>query len=85
MARAANIKIEPIQGKDVVKLLDYKGKFKQKISFLIIPIAIKKHRLLKASMLQDLEKGKRCEIEAINGVVVRFGKKYGVPPPATTR
>lgn len=85
VARAANIKIEPIQGKDVVKLLDYKGKFKQKISFLIIPIAIKKHRLLKASMLQDLEKGKRCEIEAINGVVARFGKKYGVPTPCNDK
>ena len=85
VARAANIKIEPIQGKDVVKLLDYKGKFKQKISFLIIPIAIKKHRLLKASMLQDLEKGKRCEIEAINGVVARFGKKYGVPTPCNNK
>ena len=85
VAKAAQIRIEPIQGKDVVKLLDYKGAFKRKISFFIIPIAMKKHRMLKASMLQDLEKGKRCEIEAINGVVSRYGKKYGVPTPCNDK
>ncbi len=81
VAAAAKIKIEKIQGKDVVKLLDYKGCMKKWISFMIIPIAIKKHRLLKASMLQDLEKGRPCEIDSINGIVVKFGEKYGVPTP----
>ena len=81
VAAAAGIKIEPIQGKDVVKLLDYKGGLKKKISFALIPICIKKHRLLKASMLQDLEKGRKCEIDAINGVVCAYGKKYSVPTP----
>ena len=81
VAAAASIKIEPIQGKDVVKLMNYNGKIKQKISFMIIPLAIKKHRLLKPSMLQDLEKGKRCEIDSINGVVSVYGKKVNVPTP----
>lgn len=85
VANAAKIKIEPIQGKDVVKLLDYHSAFKQKISFLIIPLAIKKHRLLKASMLQDLEKGKKCEIDAINGVVCKYGEKVGFPTPFNDR
>jgi 2-dehydropantoate 2-reductase len=85
VAHAVNIKIEPIQGKDVVKLLDYHSSFKQKISFLIIPLAIRKHRLLKASMLQDLEKGKKCEIDAINGMVCTYGKKAGVPTPFDDR
>ena len=35
----------------------------------------------KASMLQDLEKGKKTEVEMINGFVVDQGKKYGVPTP----
>ncbi len=81
VAKAAGIKIEPVQGKDIVKLLDYKNPVKKKISFILIPIAIKKHRLLKASMLQDLEKGRKCEIDAINGVVCAYGRKYGVPTP----
>ncbi len=75
------IKIEPVQGKDIVKLLDYKGRIKKAISFFIIPIAIRKHALLKASMLQDIEKGKLTEVDAINGVVSAFGRKVGCPTP----
>ncbi|MBQ7596164.1 MAG: 2-dehydropantoate 2-reductase [Clostridia bacterium] len=81
VSRAAGIKIEPVQGKDIVKLLDYNNPVKKKISNMLIPICIKKHRLLKASMLQDLEKGRKCEIDAINGVVCAYGRKYGVPTP----
>lgn len=81
VAAAAGIKIEPVQGKDIVKLLDFKGALKKKITFLIIPAAIKKHALLKASMLQDLEKGKKTEIDFINGIVCAYGRKYGVPTP----
>ncbi|MDR1940668.1 MAG: 2-dehydropantoate 2-reductase [Clostridiales bacterium] len=80
-AAKAGVKIAPIQGKDVAKLLDYKNAVKQKISFLIIPLAMKKHKNIKASMLQDIEKGKKCEIDAINGVVSQYGKKVGVPTP----
>ena len=48
---------------------------------MIIPVAIKKHARLKASMLQDLEHGKATEVDAINGVVSAFGRKVGVPTP----
>ena len=78
---AGNIKIEPVQGKDIVKLLDYKSRLKKAFSFFIIPIAIRKHAKLKASMLQDLEKNKKTEVDAINGVVSAFGRKVGVPTP----
>ena len=82
VANAAKIKVEKIQGKDVVKLLNYKKPgFKKWLSFFIIPIAIKKHRLLKASMLQDLEKGLPCEIDSINGIVCVFGDKFNVETP----
>jgi 2-dehydropantoate 2-reductase len=35
----------------------------------------------KASMLQDIEKGSRTEIDSINGSVVRLGEKYSVRTP----
>ena len=35
----------------------------------------------KASMCQDLENGRRTEIDFINGAVVRLGEKYGIPTP----
>ena len=75
------IRIEPVQGKDIVKLLDYKGSIKKAVSFFIIPIAIRKHAKLKASMLQDIEKGKLTEVDAINGSVSEFGRKVGCPTP----
>ena len=81
VAEAAGIRIAPIQGKDVVRLLNYHNGIKKKIAFLLIPIAIKKHARLKASMLQDLEKGKPCEVDAINGAVCRFGRQYHVATP----
>jgi len=40
-----------------------------------------KHRKLKASMLQDLEKGRPCEIDYINGVVAQAGKRLGIKTP----
>ena len=36
---------------------------------------------LRTSMLQDLERGRRLEYDAINGAVIRFGETVGVPTP----
>jgi 2-dehydropantoate 2-reductase len=36
---------------------------------------------VKTSMLLDLERGKPLEREALNGVVVRYGRAAGVPTP----
>lgn len=81
VCKAGGIRIEPVQGKDIVKLLDYKGGLKRAFSYFIIPIAIRKHALLKASMLQDIEKGKPTEVDAINGAVSAYGRKVGCPTP----
>ena len=82
---ASGIKIEPVQGKDIVKLLDYRNPFKKAVSFFIIPFAIKKHALLKASMLQDIERGKKTEVDSINGAVCAQGRKVGVPTPCNDK
>jgi 2-dehydropantoate 2-reductase len=34
-----------------------------------------------SSMLQDYRAGKKLEVEALNGVVVRLGKELGIPTP----
>lgn len=78
---AGGIKIEPVQGKDAVKLLDYHGPVKKALSLFILPIAIKKHALLKASMLQDIEHGKKTEVDAINGAIAAYGATVGCPTP----
>lgn len=82
VAFAAGIQIGKADGKDAVKYFYYKKDgLWQKITLLFYPAAVKKHKLLKASMLQDLEKGRVCEVDAINGVVCAFGRKYGVATP----
>ncbi len=35
-----------------------------------------------ASMLQDIQRGRKTEIDALNGAVVELGKKYGIATPA---
>ena len=85
VCKKGGIRIEPVQGKDIVKLLDYSHPLKRAFSFFIIPIAIRKHAKLKASMLQDLEKGKLTEVDAINGAVSDYGRRVGYPTPMNDR
>ena len=85
VCETGGIRIEPVQGKDIVKLLNYTNPIKKAFSFFIIPIAIRKHAKLKASMLQDIEKGKLTEVDAINGAVSEYGRKVGCPTPMNDR
>lgn len=85
VGHAAGAEFAPVQGKDITKLFYYKGSFKRAIGTLLIPIAMKKHRDIEPSMLQDLKKGKPCEIDAINGIVCEWGKKCGVATPINDR
>lgn len=85
VSRALGVTVEPVQGHDIVKLFDYKGAFKKKISFMLIPVAMKKHKNLVASMLQDIRSGKQCEIAFINGAVSAQGRKANVPTPFNDR
>jgi 2-dehydropantoate 2-reductase len=39
------------------------------------------HPSFKSSMQRDLERGKRLEVDALAGVVVRLGQKHGIPTP----
>ena len=34
-----------------------------------------------ASMLQDIQRGRKTEIEALNGAIIKLGKQYGVNTP----
>lgn len=81
VGHAAGATFAPVQGKNITALFYYKGAIKRTFSTMLIPIAMKKHRNIEPSMLQDLKKGKACEVDAINGVVCEWGKKCGVKTP----
>ncbi|MBP3728651.1 MAG: 2-dehydropantoate 2-reductase [Lachnospiraceae bacterium] len=81
VGRAAGVSFAPVQGKDITKLFYYTNGLKKAFAKILLPIAMKKHRMIEPSMLQDVKKGKPCEVDAINGVVCAWGKKTGVPTP----
>lgn len=82
VADAMKIKVEPYRG-----ILDYNmlvGRdnfiFNQ-LAHLMIKIVGMKFRLLKSSMLQSLERGRKTEIDFLNGYICENGRKYNVPTP----
>lgn len=85
VGHAAGVEFAPVQGKNIVGLFYYKGALKRAFGCFLLPIAMKKHRDIEPSMLQDLKKGKPCEVDAINGIVCDFGKKHGVKTPINNR
>jgi 2-dehydropantoate 2-reductase len=80
VAEAHGYSMAFMQGKDFNELklkdkADIPGKFK------FIHDVWDQHAALKASMLQDLEKGKPTEIDFIDGFVARKGREKGIPTP----
>ena len=85
VGHAAGAEFAPVQGKNITALFYYKSALKRGFATFLIPIAMKKHRAIEPSMLQDLKKGKACEIDAINGIVCEWGRKCGVKTPINDR
>jgi len=82
---ASGVAMEPFHGAgfqiDFTKVFEFSNEEER----LITEASAKKlwgpHRALEASMLQDLQKGRKCEIDFIVGVVSALGKQHGVPTP----
>lgn len=85
VGHAAGATFAPVQGKDITKLFYYKGSLKKAFASFLMPIAMKKHRNIEPSMLQDLKKGKPCEIDSINGIICKWGRENNVPTPVNDR
>ena len=81
VARAADVTLTDVQGISISKLFYYTNPFKKMLIESIIPFAMKSNSNIEPSMLQDLKKGKLCEVEYINGEVCRWGKRFGVHTP----
>ena len=80
VARAANIHLQVIQEFNF-NVFNFNNK-KELIERLpLYGIFYGPHRDIKASMLYDIEKGEPCEIDAINGVISAWARKYRVETP----
>jgi 2-dehydropantoate 2-reductase len=81
VSRAAGICLEQFQGVDVGTCFAFSTRAERDATTAAYHQLWGPHRALCASMLQDLQKGRGCEIDAINGVVCAMGKKYGIDTP----
>ncbi len=81
VAKAQGVTLAKMQGHDMEKLLGGKTLIKRFISYMVLPLAMKKHKKLISGMLKDVENGRKCEIDFINGIVVKEGEKVGIETP----
>lgn len=81
VANALGITLEKMQGKDMQKLLGNRSFFGTAFALFALPFAMKRHKKLRSGMLADVEKGRKCEIDFINGIVCKMGKTVGVETP----
>ena len=81
VAKAQGITLEKMQGHDMEKMLGGRGFFQKRLAEFLLPIAMKRHKNLYSGMLKDIENGKKCEIDFVNGVVCKAGKENKIPTP----
>lgn len=81
VANACGITLAPMQGHDLQKLFNKKGVFGRAFSYMILPYAMRRHKKLVSGMLKDIQNGRKCEIDFVNGVVCREGRRVGVETP----
>lgn len=80
-ARAAGVKMETMQGVDPLIILDILSKQGAQKVKDVLQMVFGGNRPLKASMLQDLEKGLPCEVDSINGHLSDVSTKINFPTP----
>lgn len=83
VAEACGVEIAPMQDKDLVKIFKCSGGARAWALRQILPFAMHGHRNLVSGMYADLAAGRKCDIEFINGIIKRLGKKFGVQTPVT--
>lgn len=85
VAKSSGVEIEKLQGHNIVKIYSCRGGLKRAIALALLPLAMKHHENIRSGMYDDLKEGKKCDIDRINGLVVRVGRKFGVPTPVNNK
>lgn len=81
VANASGVTLAKMQGHDMQKMLGGETPIKRFIAYMVLPFAMRKHKKLISGMYKDVEKGRKCEIDYIDGAVVCEGKKVSVETP----
>ncbi len=81
VAKELGISIEKMQGQDMEYFLGGNTPIKKLIAYLVLPFAMKSHKELRSGMLFDVEAGRKCEIDYIDGVICKKGAETGIKTP----
>ena len=82
VAKAAGYQVEPINGIEAQRYIDgAEGKGLASLESDLIAGAAFSTGAGRPSLLQDVIRGRRTEIEDLNGLVVAEGKRLGIPTP----
>ena len=81
---AQNLELEDVLGVPAESLV-VRGPADRKRVNEALEVAMEQAGATKASMLQDLERGLKTEVDVINGAVVRKGREHGVETPLNAR
>lgn len=81
VAKASGVAMGFMQGYDIEKTLGGRTPLKRFISYLVLPFAMKKHKKLVSGMKIDVQNGRKCEVDFINGAVVKAGASAGIETP----
>jgi len=80
VSHAQGVRLAKMQGEDM-ESFEFQDPAEIQSKMLLYQKIWGQHVELKASMLQDLEKGRDCEIDFINGIICRKGREAGIPTP----
>ncbi|NLL90936.1 MAG: 2-dehydropantoate 2-reductase [Ruminococcaceae bacterium] len=81
VSKKEGIVLAKVRGFDISKFIFTAFPLKNLISRPILKLATKKDSNIKSGMLIDLEKGRKTDIDQINGIVCRYGRKNSTPTP----
>jgi 2-dehydropantoate 2-reductase len=84
VGRAEELKLEEVLGVPAEALV-VRGPKDRQSAGEALEVVMGQVGATKASMLQDLERGAKTEVDVINGAVVERGQEHGVPTPANER
>ncbi len=86
VAQSCGVTLTKLQGHDIEKIYSCKKRgLKRKLALALLPLAMKYHSDIRSGMYYDLQAGKKCDIDRVNGLVVKVGRKFGVATPLNNR
>jgi 2-dehydropantoate 2-reductase len=82
VAEKAGVKIEKLPGAiNATKFSSGRGGYPVFIRYLLLKLVGMKFKDLEGNVYRDLKRGRKTEIDYINGALVKLGETHGVPTP----